>query len=191
MDVAGELNDQFDFGRPALDNFQSLFGFAAPAKTTEGPAPNGPLWDVLATFAADKIFYQATDTLVCGPMSAKVDSDDFNLAKRKINADESVEWYFTLAPTTPVSASPTAAGPPTGQVQPGRAAGSESVPQAAAGQPKPPVTHLQVLLPSGDTGWIPVSAGLPLLTTGCATRSTSDGVGSSPPSIKPNRRQPG
>jgi len=171
----GELNDQFDFGRPALDNFQSLFGFAAPAKTTEGPAPNGPLWDVLATFAADKIFYQATDTLVCGPMSAKVDSDDFNLAKRKINADESVEWYFTLAPTTPVSASPTAAGPPTGQVSQVALPVLKVFPQAAAGQPKPPVTHLQVLLPSGDTGWIPVSAGLPLLTDRLCYALTSDG----------------
>jgi hypothetical protein len=171
----GELNDQFDFGRPALDNFESLFGFAAPGKAAEGAAPGGPLWDVLATFAADKTFYQATDTLVCGPMSATVDSDVFSLAKKKINADDSVEWYFTLAVNTPVAGSPTAAGPPVGQV--GRVALPvlDVFPQPVAGQPKPPITHLQVLLPSGDTGWIPISAALPLLTDRLCYAVTPDG----------------
>ncbi len=171
----GELNDQFDFGRPPLDNFQSLFGFAAPAKTAEGPAPSGPLWDILATFAADKIFYQATDTLVCGPMSATVDSDIFSLAKKKINADDSVEWYFTLAVNTPVAGSPTAAGPPVGQVDRVALPVLDVFPQPVAGQPKPPVTQLQVLLPSGDAGWIPISAALPLATDRLCYAVTPDG----------------
>jgi hypothetical protein len=172
----GELNDQFDFGRPPLDNFESLFGFAAPVKPSEGQAPNGPLWDVLATFAADKTFYQATDTLVCGPMGATpVDKDDFNLAKKKINADDSVEWYFTLAETTTVAGSPTAAGPPVGHIGQAALPVLSVFPQAAAGQPKPPVTHLQVLLPSGEPGWIPVSAALPLVTDRLCYAVTADG----------------
>ena len=80
----GELNDQFDFGSAPLANFKALFGFTQSAKNSNSAAAEGPLWDVLATFAADNAFYVATGTLVRGPSSAVVaDEDDFNSAKRR------------------------------------------------------------------------------------------------------------
>ena len=37
------------------------------------------------------------------------------------------------------------------------------------------MTHLQVLLPSGKTGWIPATAGLPLVTDRLCYAVTADG----------------
>jgi hypothetical protein len=171
----GELNDQFNFGRGAVDNFTAVFGFAESENTTGGVAANGPLWDILAAFAADKSFYTATDTLVCGPTSATiVDDDEFNSAKKKISADASVEWYFTVA-DTPATSTPTDAGSPVGQVSQVALPVLSVFPLAKDGQPKPPVTHLQVLLPSGKIGWIPIAAAFPLVTDRLCYAVTSDG----------------
>lgn len=165
---SGDLNDQFDFGRGPLDNFKALFGF-------NGAAAEGPLWDVLATFAADKAFYVATATLVCGPTSAiVVDNDDFKSAKKKIGADASVEWYYILEETT-VMSKPTGTGSPVGRADQLALPVLSALPETSAGNRKPPVTHLQVLLPSGKSGWIPVSAGLPLVTDRLCYAVTPDG----------------
>jgi hypothetical protein len=171
----GELNDQFNFGNAPLDNFKALFGFSQSGENTSSAAAEGPLWDVLATFAADKAFYVATGTLVCGPSSAVLaDEDDFNSAKRKIGADASIEWYYTLA-DTPVTSSPIDAGPPLGHINQSAVPVLNVFPPPTAGQPKSPVTHLQVLLPSGKTGWIPLAAGLPLVTDRLCYAVTADG----------------
>jgi hypothetical protein len=167
----GELNDQFDFGRSATDNFSVVLGFGSSA---DSAAASGPLWDILAGFAGDKTFYRATDSLVCGPSSASiVDNDDFNAAKKKIAADDSVEWYFTMADVVATSAptdAATAVGH-TGQVALPVLAVS---PQANAGEAKPAITHLQVLLPSGKSGWIPISAAIPLTTDRLCYALTAD-----------------
>jgi hypothetical protein len=171
----GELNDQFDFGSAPLDNFKALFGFAQSGKTTEGAGAEGPLWDVLATFAGDKAFYLATGTLVCGPSSAiLVDDDDFNSAKKKIGADASVEWYYTLADTVATS-SPIDGGSPVGHANQTALPVLNVFPPPTAGQPKPAITHLQVLLPSGKSGWIPISSALPLVTDRLCYAVTTDG----------------
>jgi hypothetical protein len=171
----GELNDQFDFGRGPLDNFAAVFGFAESGNGAGSAAANGPLWDVLTAFAGDRSFYTATDTLVCGPTSATiVDDDNFNSAKKKISADASVEWYFTSADTIATS-TPTDAGSPVGHVSQIALPVLSLFPQAKDGQLKPPVTHLQVLLPSGKSGWIPISAALPLVTDRLCYAVTSDG----------------
>ncbi len=172
----GELNDQFDFGRTPLDNFQTVFGFTQSENTAPGATASGPLWEILALFAGDKTFYQATDTLVCGPTSATLlDEDDFNSAKKKIGADASTEWYFTLDRTT-VTSSPSDAGSPIAHVGVIALPVLDTFPQAAAGQPKPPVTHLQVLLSSGKTGWIPIAAASPLVTDRMCYALTADGT---------------
>lgn len=175
----GELNDQFDFGRSALDNFKTVFGFAQSEKTANGAVTDSsqaPLWDILIAFAGDTAFYQATGTLVCGPTSAIiVDEDDFNTAKRRIDADASVEWYFTVAATTTATRTPTDAGSPVGNVGEVALPVLNTYPQAAEGQPKPPVTHLQVLLPSGKSGWIPITAALPLVTDRLCYALTDNG----------------
>ena len=171
----GELNDQFDFGSAPLDNFKALFGFSQSGKNSGSAAAEGPLWDVLATFAADKAFYIATGTLVCGPSSAvPADEDDFNSAKRKIGADASIEWYYTLA-DTPATSSPVDTGPAVGHVNQGAVPVLNVFPPPTTGQPKAPLTHLQVLLPSGKAGWIPVAAALPLQTDRLCYAVTADG----------------
>jgi hypothetical protein len=154
--------------RGPLDNFKALFGF-------NGAAPAGPLWDVLATFAADKAFYVATETLVCGPTSAVVvDDDDFDSARKKIGADASVEWYYTVTDTT-VNSRPNGMGSTAGHVNQAAVPVLSVFPEAKERQPKPAVTHLQVLLPSGKSGWIPMAAALPLVTDRLCYALTADG----------------
>jgi hypothetical protein len=168
----GDLNDEFDFGRGATDNFSTVFGFGTPSG---GGTANGPLWEILAGFAGDQTFYRATDTLVCGPTSASVvDNDDFNSAKKRMGADETVEWYFTTADAVVVS-TPTDAGTPIGHTGQVALPVLSVSPQAKAGEAKPAVTHLQVLLPSGKSGWIPISAAIPLSTDRLCYALTIDG----------------
>jgi len=158
----GDISDQFDFGGDALQNFKVVFGFRNYRKQADGGVSDGPYWDALANFAADRIFEQSTDTLVCGPMVATVDDDVLDNARQKIGADDSVEWYFTTANAS-VTATP-AGGATVGHADQLALPVLDVYPQAAQGQPEPPVTHLKVLLPSGKSGWIPVSAALPLVT---------------------------
>jgi len=105
-----------------------------------------------------------------------VDDTAFETARQRIGADDSVEWYFTVAETTAATAAPTDAGSPVGRV--GRVAlpVMNVYPQAPEGQPGPPVTHLQVLLPSGRSGWIPISAAFPLATDRLCYAATPDGT---------------
>ena len=67
---------------------------------------NGPYWDELAQFAADPMFYSASDktSLICGPLLAEVtDADVFEQARQRIESgDDSGSWFFT-AGETPVS----------------------------------------------------------------------------------------
>ena len=95
-------------------------------------------------------------------------------AKRKIGADASIEWYYTLA-DTPATSSPIDTASPVGHVNQSAVPVLNVFPPPTAGQPKTPVTHLQVLLPSGKTGWIPVAAGLPLVTDRLCYAVTADG----------------
>jgi len=95
--------DELDLGRDAIHNFKVAFGFRGLGKDADGGVDNGPYWDVLASFADDATYYTATDAgnLVCGPISAEVADDRiFEQARKKIEtANESAEWYFTLAET--------------------------------------------------------------------------------------------
>jgi hypothetical protein len=155
-----EIADEFDFGGDALQNFKVLFGFRVAGKHVDGGVKDGPYWDDLATFAANTKFQRVSDTLVCGPMTGiLMDQDVFDQARQKIGADDSTEWYFTLGDTT-VTASP-GSGATVGKVGPVALPLLDEYPQAREGSTQPPaITHLKVLLPSGKSGWIPVSAAL-------------------------------
>jgi len=158
----GLPKDTFDFGRDALHNFKVAFGFREPGKDVDGGVADGPYWDLLAAFTAEKAFFVTAGRLVCGPISATVvDEDTFERAKETIDADDSIEWYFTLA-DTPVTATP-AGGALIGQVKQVALPVVDAHPPAQ-GESVPPVTHLKVLLPSGKSGWIPASAAIPLVT---------------------------
>jgi len=159
----GEFSDQFDFGRDALHNFKVVFGFREHGKDSDGAVANGPFWDSLAHFAANKTFYKAADTLVCGPTAAViVDGGAFERAKQKIGADDSVEWYFTVV-ETPATSTPGVTGPQVGRIS-GIAVPVLNVHPAQEGQSAPPASHLKVLLPTGKSGWISLSAAHPLAT---------------------------
>jgi len=172
----GEISDQFDFGRDALHNFKVVFGFREPGKVADGPVADGPFWDALAVFAADDTFYEAGGTLVCGPAGARItDEGGFEKVRQRIGADDSVEWYFTRADTTATTA-------PGGGAPAGRISGQIAMPvldvypPLPEGQAAPPVTHLRVLLPSGKSGWIPITAALPLATDRLCYAAGPDGA---------------
>jgi len=158
----GELDDQFDFSGDALQNFKVVFGFRGFGKRVDGGVADGPFWDTLAAFAATATFDNSAQTLVCGPISADiVDSNAFENVKKTIGADDSVDWYFTVADTS-VTAAPTGGGSPIGHVNQIALPVVDVYPPVREGQSGPPTTQLKVLLPSGKSGWIPISAAISL-----------------------------
>jgi hypothetical protein len=160
--------DELDLGRDAVHNFKVAFGFRALGEDVDGGVDDGPYWDMLTAFAEEPSFYIANDagTLVCGPMAAEVaDDDGFDQARRKIDAiDEPVEWYFTLAADTPVAKAPRDTGTPIAKVGTIAMPLVSFYPPEKEGEPPLPPTHFEVLLPSGQTGWVPVNAVRPLVT---------------------------
>ena len=160
--------DELDLGRDAIHNFKVAFGFRGVGEDVDGDVDDGPNWEALTAFAEDPSFYIANgaSTLVCGPMSAQVfDDNAFDRARRKIDAiDEPVEWYFTLAAETLVAGVPGDAGSSVAKVGAIAMPVLSFYPPEKEGGPPPPPTHFEVLLPSGQTGWVPVDAVRPLET---------------------------
>jgi hypothetical protein len=145
---------EFDMGRDAAHNFKVAFGFRAYGQDNDGPVPDGPYWDQLAAFAADGKYYQDIGNLVCGPTTGSVQDDEaLQKAKKKIGDDDSLDWYFTLAETVATAAP--GSGATVGKV------GTVALPILSShpkGAEDTAITHLEVLLPSGKSGWIPSSA---------------------------------
>jgi hypothetical protein len=166
--VSDHLSDELDLGRDAIHNFKVAFGFRAPGEDVDGGVDDGPDWDALSTFAEEPTFYIANDagTLVCGPASAQVvDDNAFDQARSKIIVtDEPIEWYFTLADETTVAKAPGDTGTPVATVGAIAMPLVGFYPPEKEGGPPPPPTHFEVLLPSGQTGWVPVNAVRPLET---------------------------
>jgi hypothetical protein len=171
----GGVSDQFDFGRDALHNFKVVFGFREAGKDVDGPVKDGPFWDALGAFAGDQTFDMAGGSLVCGPTSAAVsDEDAFESSRQRMGAGDDTEWYFTMTDVT-------ATANPGGGAPIGRAAAAIAMPVLNAyppvveGQPPKPVTYLQVLLPIGKSGWIPIASARPLLTDRLCYAPGADG----------------
>ena len=157
----GGPTNLFDMGRDAVHNFKVVFGFRQPGADGDGPVENGPFWDALAAFASDGSYYQdqQAGNLVCGPTTANaVDEDVMEQARKKLEAgEETVDWYFTLAPTS-VAKAPNDNGPPVAKVGVVALPALSVYPPVEEGKPAPPATHLEVLLPNGKTGWVPANA---------------------------------
>jgi hypothetical protein len=157
----GGASDQFDMGRDALHNFKVVFGFRAQGADNDGPVENGPFWDALAAFASDGTYYQdeQAGNLVCGPITANaVDEDVMEKARNKLESgEETADWYFTLAPTS-VAKAPNDSGPPVAKVGVVALPALSVYPPVEEGKPAVPATHVEVLLPSGKSGWVPASA---------------------------------
>lgn len=164
--VESESTAEFDMGRDALHNFKVAFGFRAFGQDADGPVEGGPFWDALSEIVKDAGVTRPDENanLVCGPIAASVVSDAAlqQARKRLETADDVADWYHTLA-ETPVAKAPGDTGAPMGKL--GRSAFPviDVHPPAPEGQPAPPITHLQVLLPTGKTGWIPYAAARPLV----------------------------
>jgi hypothetical protein len=159
--TGGDISDQFDFGGDALQNFKVVFGFRQFGKRVDGGVADGPFWDILSAFVSDNSYDIISDTLVCGPTIATLDDPDaFEAAKQKIGADDSIQWYVTVDDDTSVSATPAGTGAPVGHIGPAALPVLASYPEQRDSGPPP--SHLKVLLPSGKSGWIPVTAAIPL-----------------------------
>jgi hypothetical protein len=159
--LQGGATADFDMGRDALHNFKVTFGFRPQGADADGPVDNGPFWDLLSGFANDGTYYQDTQAgnLVCSPVTANaVDDNVLEQARKKLEVGEEVaDWYFTLAPT-PVAKAPNDSGPPVARVGLVALPALSLYPPVQEGKPAMPATHVEVLLPSGKTGWVPASA---------------------------------
>src|SRR5215470_1429443 len=157
----GGSTDQFDMGRDALHNFKVVFGFRPQGADADGPVENGPFWDALAAFANDGTYYKDSESgnLVCGPITANAtDENVMEQARKKLEVGEEVaEWYFTVAPTN-VAKAPNDSGPPIAKIGTVALPALNIYPPVEEGKPAAPATHLEVLLPTGKTGWVPASA---------------------------------
>ena len=165
--AAGEPSEEFDGKRDALHNFNVAFGFREAGKSADGETEIGPQWDLLAAFAADPGLAQEPGSpLVCGPVTAKlVDRAAFEQAMEKVDEDDDpAEWVYFVDEAT-------LTGTPTGGSSVGKFAKTAMpavslYPDPAAvkppAQPKP-VTHVELLLPSGKTGWVTLDKVRPLL----------------------------
>ena len=176
--LQGGPTDQYDMGRDALHNFKVVFGFRAQGANADGPVENGPFWDALAAFASDGTYYQDTEAgnLVCGPITANLADDNvLEQARKKVESgEETADWYFTLAPT-PVAKAPNDSGPPIAKVGTVALPALSVYPPVQEGKPAVPATHLEVLLPTGKTGWVPASAVRPLDSERLCYAKTADG----------------
>ncbi len=176
---SGSLVERFDMGRDALHNFKVVFGFRAFGTDRDGGVEGGPFWDSLAAFAADGTYYRASDAgnLVCGPVAAEIADDQvFSRARKRIESgDEQADWYFTTGEVAVAKAAGDT-GPPIAKLGTVALPVLAAYPTAPQGQPAPPATHLQVLLPSGKTGWIPVTAARPLESDRLCYAKTADGA---------------
>lgn len=147
-------SEKFDMGRDAVHNFKVAFGFRDYGQDNDGPVQQGPYWGKLAAFAADGKYNQDVGNLICGPIMGSVRDDDvLEKAKKKIGDDDSLNWYFTLAETVATAA-------PGGGATVGKV-GTVALPILSThpkGAEDTAITHLEVLLPSGKSGWIPSTA---------------------------------
>jgi len=164
--LQGQLAGELDLGRDPLHNFKVVFGFRAPGADVDGGVENGPFWDTLAALAEDGTYYQSGESgnLVCSPAAAEVTDDAIlEQARKKIESGkEEPEWYFTLAETA-IAKSPNDTSPPIASVGHVALPVLSVYPTTKVSDPRPS-THFEVLLPSGRSGWILVSAVRPLVT---------------------------
>jgi hypothetical protein len=157
--VSSGPHESFDHGRSALVNFKVLFNFLPDAKAKDSVA-DGPYWEQIAAFAADGIFFAAPESknLVCGPLLAEaVNAAALERAEKKLQTpNETIVWYFTLQ-DTPVTSEPNESSAAVGRT------GIAAFPVLDAHPPQdtdnaPKATHLEVLLPTNKSGWVPVNA---------------------------------
>lgn len=158
--VGGEPGEQYDKSKDGLHNFKVAFGFRPFGKDADGDTDNGPQWELLADFAAEKNFAQGRDAnSACAPALPVPDTKAFERASALIeDGDQPAEWIYST-PEITLTASPG------GGAIVGKTA-STALPVVGTSPPLrpggPPPVHLELLLPSGKSGWVAVAAVKPL-----------------------------
>ena len=175
----GGATEQFDMGRDALHNFKVLFGFRAAGKNEDGGVDGGPFWDALASFAPDSLgFYDAPDAgnLVCSPMLAgPTDEKLQQAAEKKLGTeDDPVEWNVVITDAN-VAKAPGDTGPPVAKISKIAVPVLANHPPSPENGPAVTPTHVEILLPSGKTGWIPAASAVPLFSDRLCFSKTASG----------------
>lgn len=165
--AGGDPAEEFDSKRDGLHNFKVAFGFRPHGKDADGPTEMGPLWDLLVLYAAEPSLAQEPNSPnVCGPSTARVlDPNALKQAMEKVETDDEVtEWVYFIDEVTLTTS-------PTGRSSAGKIAktalplvGAHPMPgQGQSSAPSQPPTHVELLLPSGKTGWAAIASVRPLL----------------------------
>lgn len=170
--------EQFDMGRTPVENFKVVFGFRQPGADKDGGVDDGPYWEALQEHAEETAHYQVTEAgnLVCAPAAAGYSDDEAaDAARQKVESeDDPAEWYFTLQPTS-VMKSPTDKGQPVAKIGTVALPVLGGYPVAKDGEPTPRLTHIEVLLPSGKSGWVPKESVRPLVASRLCYAKTPSG----------------
>ena len=159
--VGGEPGEQYDKTKDGLHNFKVAFGFRPFGKDADGDTDLGPQWALLADFAAEKNLAQGRDAgTACGPALPIPDAKAFERASALIeDPEQPAEWVYSMPELTLTAR-------PGGGAIVGKSAGA-ALPVGGASPPLrpggPPPVHLELLLPSGKSGWAAVGAVKPLV----------------------------
>jgi hypothetical protein len=158
--VGGELGEQYDKTKDGLHNFKVAFGFRPFGKDADGDTDVGPQWELLADFAAEKNFAQGRDAnTACAPALPVPDGKAFERASALVeDPEQPAEWVYSL-PEIALTASP-GGGAIVGKAAAAALPVTGTSPPLRPGGPQP--VHLELLLPSGKSGWVPVAAVKPL-----------------------------
>lgn len=147
--------EEFDPKRDPAHNFKVAFGFRPFGKEADGPTEVGPQWELLQYFATDETLTQEPGSpFVCGSAKAKVtDEAALEEALKRVDEENDLsEWVYSLGEIVlterrdggAIVARLKSAALPIVSVYP------EPSGSASAGAAP---TYLELLLPSGQTGW--------------------------------------
>jgi hypothetical protein len=150
--------DEFDPARDGVHNFKVAFGFRAAGRNADGPTEIGAQWDLLDHLATDPVLTQeAGSPLVCGTATAKlIDVKTLDQASRRVDEpDDPAEWVYARSELTLTERPSGGAAVATVKDLALPIAGAH--PPAKPGEaPGVPYTHVELLLPSGRSGWAPI-----------------------------------
>jgi hypothetical protein len=160
--AGGDPSDQAEKGRDGLHNFKVAFGFRARGQKADGKTEGGPQWDYLADLTSGDFTQGRSANMACGPASAVPDERAIEAASQRIESPkERLDWVYTTDEIT-LTARPgagNAVGKISGVALP--VAGMHPRPRQGQQQDAAP-THLELLLPSGKTGWVAIDSVSPL-----------------------------
>lgn len=176
--INGEPSEQFDKNRDAMHNFKVAFGFRQFGHDADSRNPEDQLWELLEDITSGAALFQMEGNpgVLCGPLTAEpVDGDVMDQAIERIESeDEDSEWVYSLGAIT-LTEKPGGGGavetvsklamPIAATYPPSQALGNNPLP-----------THFQLLLPSGNTGWVDVKAVQPLAVDKLCYGKGADGA---------------